>query len=152
VATKSKGISSGICIGSTKGANHGTGGLTFEKVSIADHAKFSLSDNILAFKAPNFKDGGDNIYRVNIKASKGDEVAKKTLVVTVTDDTPYMVMISAPIFSTTLIVKFLSVLWMPSLTVTVIAISPMAVMERLVLSSLPLTMLKSALVVVKVRG
>jgi hypothetical protein len=29
-------LSSGICIGSTKGANHGAGGLTFEKVSIAD--------------------------------------------------------------------------------------------------------------------
>jgi hypothetical protein len=33
---KSEGISSSIYIGSTKGANHGAGGLTFEKGSIAD--------------------------------------------------------------------------------------------------------------------
>jgi hypothetical protein len=55
-----------------------------------DANKFTLNGSELTFKAPEFQDGSDNTYRVNIKATwshwaRGLRTAEKTLTVTVHD-------------------------------------------------------------------
>jgi hypothetical protein len=50
-----------------------------------DANKFTLVDNKLTFEAPAFNDRTDATYRVNIKATKGNETAEKILAVTVTN-------------------------------------------------------------------
>jgi hypothetical protein len=52
-----------------------------------DANKFTLNGSELTFKAPEFQDGSDNTYRVNIKATwshwaRGLRTAEKTLTVT----------------------------------------------------------------------
>jgi hypothetical protein len=67
------------------GVKGGTGPLimmTFAIVGGADVSKFTLKGNELTFKATDFEARSDATYRVNIKATKGNET---TIVINIID-------------------------------------------------------------------
>ncbi|CAC9436718.1 hypothetical protein [uncultured Gammaproteobacteria bacterium] len=72
------------------------GGASFTIVGGADDSRFTVKGNELTFKATDFEARSDATYRVNIKATKGNETTKKILAVTVTnvDEAPTGVSIS----------------------------------------------------------